>query len=49
MVPPPQRCPRHSSQPNIRAISPMASFSIRELARLLSSAWLLGLTHIASA
>ncbi len=49
MVPPPQRWPRKSLQPNMAAIAATASFSIFELSRPPSSAWLFGLIHMASA
>ena len=49
MVPPPQRCPRKFVHPNIAAISATASFSIADVARPPSSAWLLGLIHMARA
>jgi hypothetical protein len=49
IVPPLDRCPRHFSQPNIRPMSATASFSMAELARPPSSAWLLGLMTMAMA
>ena len=44
-----QRCPKHSSQPNKRAMPVTHSFSMAELARPPSRAWLLGLIHMLSA